>query len=152
MFLFAAGACPTAGTLCALCHLRSRRQVFASCSVDKTVQVWDARNFGSSMITVKVHDVDVNVMSWNSLVPFLLVTGADDGSFKVWDFRSFKAYVASADSKGGLSHVHMHQQCRGTCHACTVTCVSLCANGQGFAACALPVAPQANHVSGVAAG
>ena len=127
MFLFAAGACPTAGTLCALCHLRSRRQVFASCSVDKTVQVWDARNFGSSMITVKVHDVDVNVMSWNSLVPFLLVTGADDGSFKVWDFRSFKAYVAPAESKGGLSHVHM--QCLGVPyvyrHGARV-CVCLC--------------------------
>ncbi len=55
------------------------------------MQIWDARSFGTSMISVVAHEVDVNVMSWNALVPFLLVTGADDGSFKVWDLRSFKA-------------------------------------------------------------
>jgi ribosome assembly protein RRB1 len=65
--------------------------VFASCSVDGTIQIWDARQFGSSMITVKAHDTDVNVLSWNPLVPFLLVSGCDDGSFKVWDLKSFKA-------------------------------------------------------------
>ncbi len=78
-----------------------RAQVFASCSVDKTVQIWDAREFSSSMITVQAHDTDVNVLSWNALVPFLLVTGADDGSFKVWDLRSFKAYVQQTEGQCG---------------------------------------------------
>lgn len=67
--------------------------VFVSCSVDQTIQVWDSRNFGSSMISVKAHDADINVISWNTLAPFLLASGCDDGSFKVWDFRAFKPYV-----------------------------------------------------------
>eukprot|EP01040_Poterioochromonas_malhamensis_P005971 gene5971-6418_t len=33
---------------------------------------------------------DVNVISWNHNVGFLLASGSDDGSFKVWDLRSIK--------------------------------------------------------------
>lgn len=37
------------------------------------------------------HGQDVNVLSWNRLVNYLVVTGADDGSFRVWDLRSFSS-------------------------------------------------------------
>jgi len=45
---------------------------------------------------MKAHNCDVNVLSWNKNTDFLLVSGADDGSFNIWDLRNFKpgAHVA----------------------------------------------------------
>ena len=34
--------------------------------------------------------LDVNVLSWNTKRAFLILSGADDGQFRVWDFRSIK--------------------------------------------------------------
>jgi len=68
----------------------SEGTVFASCSVDQTVRIWDTRQKQNSMLRVKAHDTDVNVISWNSKVSYLLASGSDDGSFKVWDLRNFK--------------------------------------------------------------
>ena len=50
------------------------------------------------------HDggADVNVLSWNPNVGELLLTGADDGSFKVWDARNFQA--------GALANFHWHKE------------------------------------------
>jgi ribosome assembly protein RRB1 len=33
--------------------------------------------------TSNAHETDVNVVSWNPSVAYLLASGADDGSFKV---------------------------------------------------------------------
>jgi ribosome assembly protein RRB1 len=43
------------------------------------------------MLTVKqAHaNQDVNVISWNSAVTYLLASGGDDGAFRVWDLRTF---------------------------------------------------------------
>ncbi len=66
--------------------------VMMSCGGDSTVRVWDARRKGGSALSVdEKHKVDVNVLSWNKLVNYLVVTGADDGSFRVWDLRSFQS-------------------------------------------------------------
>lgn len=44
----------------------SESTVFASCSVDRTVRIWDTRNPSRrSMLTVQAHDSDVNVLNWN---------------------------------------------------------------------------------------
>lgn len=41
------------------------------------------------MLTVPAHDTDVNVISWNRLTAYMLASGADDGSLKIWDLRTF---------------------------------------------------------------
>ena len=37
------------------------------------------------------HGTDVNVISWNHLVNYLVVSGADDGSMRIWDLRSLSS-------------------------------------------------------------
>jgi len=70
--------------------------VFASCSVDKTIRIWDTRETSKAMLAVKAHDTDVNVISWNKLTAYMLASGGDDGALKVWDLRQFSPENASA--------------------------------------------------------
>ena len=64
--------------------------VFASCSTDKTIRIWDTRTTNRQpSLSVLAHDDDVNVISWNKLVGYMLVSGSDDNTFKVWDLRAF---------------------------------------------------------------
>ena len=57
--------------------------VFISASSDKTCRVWDIRGKKGPQITFQAHQSDVNVISWNQSVNYLLASGSDDGSFKV---------------------------------------------------------------------
>ncbi|KAJ2679482.1 Ribosome assembly protein rrb1 [Coemansia spiralis] len=65
--------------------------VFASCSVDKTIKVWDVRskNRRFALEVPNAHDADVNVISWNHKSRYLLASGGDNGDFKVWDMRKW---------------------------------------------------------------
>lgn len=40
-------------------------EVFASCSVDGSIAIWDIRLGKSPAISFKAHNADVNVISWN---------------------------------------------------------------------------------------
>ena len=51
--------------------------------------MWDVRAGNRCAITVQAHDTDVNAVSWNRCEQHLLASGADDGSFRVWDLRTF---------------------------------------------------------------
>lgn len=66
------------------------KTVFASCGSDGHVHIWDTRQpERKPALSVRASNVDVNVLSWNRKAPHLLATGHDDGSFAVWDLRTF---------------------------------------------------------------
>ena len=77
--------------------------VFASCSADQSIRIWDVRVKGrKSVVSVEhAHDSDVNVISWNkgSSTGYLLVSGGDEGGIKVWDLRNFKGWVMTTSSR-----------------------------------------------------
>lgn len=85
--------------------------VFATCSVDKTIRIWDTREKKRSMLFVVGHKTDVNVISWNRKVSHLLCSGADDGIVKVWDLRNFKSSSPAANFKwhrGPITSIQWH--------------------------------------------
>lgn len=77
----------------------NEKEVFASCSVDKTIKIWDTRRKEKSVLSVNAHSSDVNVISWNRTSPHLMLSGSDDGSFSIWDLRNFKSGVPAAHFK-----------------------------------------------------
>lgn len=71
----------------------SEPTVFASCSADRSIKIWDVRVKSRKSVTgiPGAHDEDVNVISWNKGVEYLIVSGGDEGGLKTWDLRSLKA-------------------------------------------------------------
>ncbi|GER54439.1 transducin family protein / WD-40 repeat family protein [Striga asiatica] len=64
--------------------------VFASCSVDGNIAIWDIRLGKSPAVSIKAHKADVNVITWNSLASCMLASGSDDGTFSIRDLRLLK--------------------------------------------------------------
>jgi len=70
-----------------VCWSPTESDVFASCSVDRTIKLWDYRKGKTSVASFEAHTTDVNVVSWNHKRAFLILSGADDGCFRIWDLR-----------------------------------------------------------------
>ncbi|KAB0398433.1 hypothetical protein E2I00_014821, partial [Balaenoptera physalus] len=93
-------------------------RVFASCSADASIRIWDIRAAPSKacmLTTATAHDGDVNVISWSRREPFLL-SGGDDGALKVWDLRQFKSGSPVATFKqhvAPVTSVEWHPQDSG---------------------------------------
>ncbi|KAL1218337.1 Protein HEAT STRESS TOLERANT DWD 1 [Cardamine amara subsp. amara] len=68
----------------------AEENVFASCSVDGSIAVWDIRLGKSPALSFKAHNADVNVISWNRLASCMLASGSDDGTFSIRDLRLIK--------------------------------------------------------------
>uniref|UniRef100_A0A0E0BNI7 Major facilitator superfamily (MFS) profile domain-containing protein n=1 Tax=Oryza glumipatula TaxID=40148 RepID=A0A0E0BNI7_9ORYZ len=64
--------------------------IFASCSSDRTISIWDIRTGKKPCISVRAHNADVNVISWNRLASCMIASGCDDGSFSIRDLRLIK--------------------------------------------------------------
>lgn len=73
----------------------SEPTIFASCSADCSIRIWDVRVKGRKSVygLESAHDSDVNVISWNKKTTYLLLSGGDEGGIKVWDLRNFKRHV-----------------------------------------------------------
>ncbi|CAG8822764.1 33165_t:CDS:2, partial [Racocetra persica] len=65
------------------------KSVFASASADQTICIWDIRSKKKAALSVKAHEADVNVITWNRKVDYLLASGSDDGVISIWDLRTF---------------------------------------------------------------
>lgn len=84
----------------------SEATVFASCSADQSVQIWDVRSKGRKSVASidAAHESDVNVISWNKTSSYLLLSGGDEGAIKTWDLRNIK-------KKGWVIRPKMKRRC-----------------------------------------
>ncbi|PPQ71120.1 hypothetical protein CVT24_009856 [Panaeolus cyanescens] len=85
--------------------------IFASCSADRSIQIWDVRTKGrkSAAGMKAAHESDVNVISWNRTSKHLLVSGGDEGGIKVWDLRNVKQWGTSAPEPSPVASFMWHK-------------------------------------------
>jgi ribosome assembly protein RRB1 len=97
----------------------TEKTVLASAECGGYVRIYDSRAPNRAMLSHMIHDnrSDVNVLSWNKLVPNLLATGSDDGVLSVWDLRHFAASSSTSASKAP------HPLARFTPHTTPITSV-----------------------------
>lgn len=96
----------------------AEKTVFASCSSDGTIKVWDTRSKKRlAAISFKASSTDINVISWNHKINYLLASGAEDGRICVWDLRTLSARVPGEDvapvasfdwHKGAITSLQWH--------------------------------------------
>lgn len=78
----------------------NERDVFSSCSADKSICVWDTRQYRRPAVGItQAYNTDVNVLSWNRLETHLLASGGDDGVIKVWDLRNLKREMGNSAAR-----------------------------------------------------
>lgn len=65
--------------------------LFASCSTDGSICLWDIRTPQKSCVhkVPNAHDSDVNVISW-CRHESLIVSGGDDSILKVWSLKTIQ--------------------------------------------------------------
>ncbi|KAJ3213243.1 Glutamate-rich WD repeat-containing protein 1 [Dinochytrium kinnereticum] len=84
--------------------------VFASCSADKTIRIWDIRTKNKAQISFQAHDCDVNVITWNRITDYLIASGCDSGAFSVWDLRSVMQSAQAKKNPDPAATFKWHQE------------------------------------------
>lgn len=89
----------------------SEATIFASCSADQSIRIWDVRLKGRKSVTgiEDAHESDVNVISWNRRTSYLLLSGGDEGGIKVWDLRNVKTNGTTAPAASPVATFSWHQ-------------------------------------------
>ncbi|XP_006454036.1 hypothetical protein AGABI2DRAFT_213648 [Agaricus bisporus var. bisporus H97] len=90
----------------------SEPTIFASCSADQSIQIWDVRTKGRKSVAgiMQAHESDVNVISWNRTTTNLLVSGGDDGGIKAWDLRNVKKKGSGEPDPTPVAHFAWHSK------------------------------------------
>jgi guanine nucleotide-binding protein G(I)/G(S)/G(T) subunit beta-1 len=65
------------------------KNVFVSCSVDKTAKIWDIRDPSKSKQTFTGHSADINSCDFMPSDPNCFGTCSEDGTIRVWDIRAY---------------------------------------------------------------
>ena len=65
------------------------KNVFVSCSVDRTVKIWDLRDSTKSAQTFVGHAGDVNSVDFMPSDPNVFATCSEDATVRVWDIRAY---------------------------------------------------------------
>ncbi|XP_055539121.1 protein HIRA homolog [Wyeomyia smithii] len=82
-------------------------QFIASCSVDNTVIIWDAKEFPSIIQVMKGHTGLVKGVTWDPVGKFL-ASQSDDKTLKIWktsNFSLFKTITDPFEECGGTTHI-----------------------------------------------
>lgn len=82
-------------------------QYIASCSVDNTVIIWDAKEFPSILQVMKGHTGLVKGVTWDPVGKFV-ASQSDDKTLKIWktsDFSLFKTITEPFEECGGTTHI-----------------------------------------------
>ncbi|KAF7798535.1 hypothetical protein EIP86_009756 [Pleurotus ostreatoroseus] len=85
--------------------------VFASCSADQSIQIWDVRSKGRKSVAGidHAHPSDVNVISWNRSTAYLLISGGDEGGINVWDLRNVKQRGTAGPEPTPVAALNFHR-------------------------------------------
>ncbi|KAJ2817129.1 Ribosome assembly protein rrb1, partial [Coemansia erecta] len=110
--------------------------VFASCSVDQTIKIWDvrAKNHKYALDVLDAHDSDINVISWNCWTWYLLASGGDNGDFKVWDMHK---WTDSNNQSTPTAEFKWHKS--------TITSIEWCPTDESVLAVELDAEEEARH-------
>ncbi|XP_055592877.1 protein HIRA homolog isoform X2 [Uranotaenia lowii] len=79
----------------------------ASCSVDNTVIIWDAKDFPTILRVMKGHTGLVKGVTWDPVGKFV-ASQSDDKTLKLWktsDFSLFKTITEPFEECGGTTHI-----------------------------------------------
>ncbi|THH33417.1 hypothetical protein EUX98_g767 [Antrodiella citrinella] len=89
----------------------SEAMVFASCSADQSIQIWDVRSKSRKSVAGidHAHESDVNVISWNRSTSYLLLSGGDEGGIKAWDLRNVKKRGATGPGPSPVAAFNWHR-------------------------------------------
>ncbi|KAL8269364.1 hypothetical protein Esti_006699 [Eimeria stiedai] len=76
-----------------------RGEIFAACSNDGSIKLWDLRVALSAPATaiVQAHEADVNALRFSPVHAHLLLSGGEEGSLKVFDLRCVHMPLAEMD-------------------------------------------------------